>query len=306
MDDRPAHLPSFLVIGAQKCATTSLHGYLAQHPGLCMSTNKEPQFLCCPGDGSLPSWTDMALYNSLEPDPAAYDQLFIDPDGRPTGESSTMYLCDPTVPARLLERSPHAKAIALLRDPGARAYSAWQMWRRASFEPLGFAEAIAAEGARRAEGAGPGRDYVENGRYMTHLTPWRDALGDDRILLLRTEELDHDPVGTLARIFRFLEVDPSVAKDIDLGRLAVGTYIPRNYNVAAYVRHGRVAKAARAVLPDGIRRSIGRRIKAANSAPSTQQPVDADLLDQVRAAVAEDTTALAALYGWDLAGWLPR
>ena len=30
-------LPNFVIIGAQKCGTTSLHSYLARHPPISMS-----------------------------------------------------------------------------------------------------------------------------------------------------------------------------------------------------------------------------------------------------------------------------
>ena len=37
-------LPTFVVIGAMKCGTTSLYRYLQQHPEICMSRTKEPNF----------------------------------------------------------------------------------------------------------------------------------------------------------------------------------------------------------------------------------------------------------------------
>ena len=36
--------PDFMVIGAMKCATSTLHEQLARQPGLFMSTPKEPNF----------------------------------------------------------------------------------------------------------------------------------------------------------------------------------------------------------------------------------------------------------------------
>jgi hypothetical protein len=35
------HAPSFLIIGAQKCGTTTLHAYLAEHPQIATSAEKE-------------------------------------------------------------------------------------------------------------------------------------------------------------------------------------------------------------------------------------------------------------------------
>ena len=36
--------PNFIIIGAMKCATTSLHDQLAAQSGIFMSTPKEPNF----------------------------------------------------------------------------------------------------------------------------------------------------------------------------------------------------------------------------------------------------------------------
>jgi len=37
-------MPTFFVIGAAKCGTTSLHSYLDLHPEISMSSSKEPAF----------------------------------------------------------------------------------------------------------------------------------------------------------------------------------------------------------------------------------------------------------------------
>src|SRR5688500_9994629 len=38
-------LPNFLIVGAAKCGTSSLHKYLEQHPEIFMSKVKEPRFI---------------------------------------------------------------------------------------------------------------------------------------------------------------------------------------------------------------------------------------------------------------------
>ena len=40
-------LPNFVVIGAGKSGTTSLHYYLKQHPEIYLTTIKELNFFCC-------------------------------------------------------------------------------------------------------------------------------------------------------------------------------------------------------------------------------------------------------------------
>ena len=37
--------PDFFIIGSPKAGTTALYAYLANHPEVCMSTDKEPNYL---------------------------------------------------------------------------------------------------------------------------------------------------------------------------------------------------------------------------------------------------------------------
>src|SRR5712691_212635 len=70
--------PNFLIAGAGKAGTTSLHEYLAQHPDVFMSTFKEPNYFV-PGYG-YDNWEDyLALFAGARGETAV-------------GESSTGYL----------------------------------------------------------------------------------------------------------------------------------------------------------------------------------------------------------------------
>ena len=46
-------MPNFLVIGAAKTGTTSLHNYLGQHPEIFMSEIKEPGFFVYEGQSDV-------------------------------------------------------------------------------------------------------------------------------------------------------------------------------------------------------------------------------------------------------------
>ncbi|HEY6366539.1 MAG TPA: hypothetical protein VI585_17280 [Candidatus Binatia bacterium] len=41
---RPERFPDFFLIGAPRCGTTSLSGYLADNPQVCFSRPKEPHY----------------------------------------------------------------------------------------------------------------------------------------------------------------------------------------------------------------------------------------------------------------------
>ena len=105
-------LPNLIVIGAMKCATTSLHWHLDLHPQVVMSRPKELDFFA--GQREL-SARDIEGYRSRFPAHAAI-----------RGESSPNYTRrrkHPGVPARIFSVLPDVRLIYILRDPVERIIS---------------------------------------------------------------------------------------------------------------------------------------------------------------------------------------
>ena len=117
--------PTFLIIGAQKCGTDALYHALKQHPDIAMSPNKEPFFFLM--DGRLPDYRlpGPRYTNRLVYDWEAYQQLFAGAEGkRAIGEASAIYLSSyfpEKTAARIRDRIPDAKLIALVRQPALAA-----------------------------------------------------------------------------------------------------------------------------------------------------------------------------------------
>lgn len=89
-------LPTFLIIGAMKSGTTSLHRYLDQHPQIQMSARKEPSFFSGPEAG-------IPYTLSRVSDVKQYEELF-DPTVEVRGEASPNYTIYPRrqgVPERI-------------------------------------------------------------------------------------------------------------------------------------------------------------------------------------------------------------
>src|SRR3954451_25137883 len=88
-------LPTFFVLGAARCGTTSLHYWLAQHPDIAMSAIKEPtHFLFRPSpDGPVPCiGDDRRLLAKSVPDRTAYERLFPAGGVAAAGDASPLYL----------------------------------------------------------------------------------------------------------------------------------------------------------------------------------------------------------------------
>ena len=102
--------PNLFIIGAPKCATSSLATYLAEHPAVFLSTPKEPFFW----SEDYPELRNRFGMNSLD----AYMKLFEPADGESIiAEGSTNYLRSEVAVRNIMEFNPDAKFIVMLRDP---------------------------------------------------------------------------------------------------------------------------------------------------------------------------------------------
>jgi hypothetical protein len=201
-------LPDFLIIGGQRCGTTSLYYYLRAHPQVLPALIKEVQFLTLHwsrGEGWYRAQFPLGARN---------------PGRRVTApltfEATPYYLFHPLAPARAAQLLPEVKLLVLLRDPVARAWSHRHMVRL-GLEPLSFADAIAAEPGRLSGeverlAADPGYDavryrrysYLARGAYAEQLRQWLGQFPADRFLVLRSERLLADPADGYARVLAFL------------------------------------------------------------------------------------------------------
>ena len=101
------------------------------------------------------------------------------------------------------------RVIACVRDPVARAYSAYWFARLNGWEAApSFEDALELESARRS-GTYQERSeltYLSHGYYAEQLDRWRRVLGDDRVHVVVSDELKHRPAETLREVTDWLGV----------------------------------------------------------------------------------------------------
>ena len=140
-------LPNFLIVGAAKCGTSSLHNYLNQHPDVFMPSYneqgmkvKEPRFL-------IKDLVKDRLHNGVW-DFKSYQALFdIVLNEKAIGESTVLYLYYYHVAIRNIKKylGDDVKIIIMLRNPVDRAFSAYTHVSRSLKEPLSFEKALEIE-----------------------------------------------------------------------------------------------------------------------------------------------------------------
>lgn len=195
----PGRSPDWIIVGAQKAGTTTLHVALHRSPDASPWARKEIHYFTTNWDRPL-SW---------------YRSQFLALPGRKVGEASPYYLFHPEALSRIAATVPDARLVVLLRDPVDRAYSHWAHNVRRGREDLGFVEAIEAEEDRLA-GSDPDdpdaayrhASYVARGMYADQLARVRAHFPAEQVRVVRSEDLYGEPDRTVAGVSRWLGLRP--------------------------------------------------------------------------------------------------
>jgi len=209
----------FMIIGAQKSATTALYAYLADHPEIAMPRTKEAPFF----DGDICDATAWQQFSG---------QHFAGAESKLWGKASPQYMGHPEAASRIHALMPKTRLIAILRDPVQRAWSHYQMERRRELEPRSFDQAVTellqpqqlsharqSVPPRHAHGFEPEQAFYlawsEYGRILADYLEWFPR---EQLLVLTTDELKHDPAQTLDRVLEFIGL-PAGYRPADLGKV---------------------------------------------------------------------------------------
>ncbi|SDF18385.1 sulfotransferase family protein [Limimaricola pyoseonensis] len=195
--------PDFIIGGAPKCGTTSLHFILDQHPQIALPHDEvhffdaddplaHPDFLHVEGDRLR--WYDP------RPDPGQNLDWYADrfPSGAAIlGEDSTTYLMSEVAATRIAALLPRVKLIFMLRHPVDRAYSQYWHLMKTSRVTVGFEQAITRF-----------PHILMGSSYLSGLRRFQSALGPDRVMVLLFEEFRRDMQASLDAVTGFLDAAP--------------------------------------------------------------------------------------------------
>lgn len=182
----PGRLPDFLMIGATKAGSASLHAHLREHPQVFLHRRKELRFF--------------SADHHWRRGPAWYAEQFAEAGDAPAvGEASDAYSrhpIHPGVPERAASVVPGARLIYLVREPFARLEShyRWRLSTGCEWRPPH--EAFLAD-----------RSYVAASLYGLQLAQWLRFYPPESLLVLRCEQLFAEPKAQLARVCEHLGVE---------------------------------------------------------------------------------------------------
>ena len=207
-------LPDFVIIGAQKCGTTSLYHFVVKHPNIAPAFKKEIDYF------STKYRFGEQWYRSHFPTNLSRRYFYKKTKQKLlSGEASPTYIFYPTVSGRMKEMLPDIKLIAILRNPVDRAYSQYHQNIRHKNETLSFEKAVELEEERcagekerliREPDFVPvhyrKHSYLARGVYADQLENWFKHYSKRQFLILTTEDFRKNSQQTLDQVFDFLGV----------------------------------------------------------------------------------------------------
>jgi hypothetical protein len=310
------------IVGAPRCGTTTLAGFLQQHPGVSFSAVKEPHYF---SNHDFSEMDDAEVRDHVGEE--YLGRFFGECDGseKLRAEGSVTYLYAPERMETILKLWPKAKFVIALRDPLSMLPSLHSRLLVTGDETIrDFARAWDMVG-ERAQGRSIPRSaidprflrYDEAGALGSRVEQMFEVVGEERCHVVLFDDLIADPAATYRRLCAFLEIEPRA--DVNLEA--------RRENKA--IRFGwlqrllkRPPKAVRTVLAGEKFRQRekkldareGRAIEAIfkvrkrlldwNRIPAKRQKLDPRVRQEIIDRLRDEVILLSQVIGRDLSHWL--
>lgn len=268
-------LPDFIVIGAMRAGTTTLHRYLDAHPEIGMAREKETDFFVAERNWDRGLGWYQGLY---EPGRARY------------GEASPNYTKHdifPGVPERIRSTVPGCRFIYIVRDPVARVESQYKF--RQVLTP-----------GELPDDSPVWNHIVETSRYHRQLQPYVEIFGRDSILVVDFDALIAEPRSVLRAVGDFIGVSDSWS-DLSEVNINSSSELARMPPWVLRLRQSRLLSDARRLLPQSV--VDGLRGRLASGKERKPAGIGAAKREEIRQALAEDAARFREFTGRAFEEW---
>jgi len=267
----------FMIIGAQKCGTSTLYRILNSHPQLEGAKSKEPHFF--------------SKLESMPPDFEYYHSLFAKKEGVLYFEGSTTYTFYPTYHKKiwdmLYDYNPGMKFIYIVRHPVDRIISSYMhAYLRGNLD-------------MSIESALIEKQYLINvTRYYTQISPFMKKFGPEKVLILDFDDLTNHPKEIISKVSAFLGVSPELFDEN-----AIDTH--ENKTLGRKIIHHKYKSTS---LPIRVIRKLlpflWKRIEEKNSRSFSKRPeLSEDFKDMIYNMLELEIREMEKLMGKDLSKW---
>ncbi|NEQ38135.1 MAG: sulfotransferase [Okeania sp. SIO3I5] len=300
-------LPTFLIIGVQKAGTTSIYGYLTEHPQVYMSPRKETNFFCVDREKKpeenrerKPWMGNKTRIDTWE----KYCELFIDvKDEIAVGEASPNYLVRYQISSEMIKNYlPDVKMIAILRNPVDRAYSDYLMHLRDGIN-AGKLRSLSEQVKFHSETS----STIKKGLYYTPIKHYFDTFGQEKLKIFLYDDLTKDSVKMMQEIYRFIGVDDTFNPDTSKRKQSAA--VPKNQTLNNLLQtrnpiRTAISSTLKLAMSLEMRQKLRSGLVNLNSGGKELQPLSSEERQLLTDFYREDILKLQDLIQRDLSSWL--
>ena len=203
---KDAMLPHFIIGGAMKSGTSTLHTILDQHPDVFIP-KEEIGFFDIDNivqhydfnfyDKGMGQWIAQDLSKDSEAYWKWYSEQFAGGDNILRGEDSTSYLASKFAAQRIALQEKPIKMIFLLRQPSKRAFSNYHHLVRSGVISRTFEDVLQYSPEK----------VLQRSRYKDQLEEYYKHIPKENIKVIVFEDLVADPEETMKDVCDYLELD---------------------------------------------------------------------------------------------------
>jgi len=253
------------LVGAQKAGTTSLYEWLGQHPDICAPQEIKDYHFFTNEDIYIKGVTHL--------------EKFYEGSGAVSLHGAVNYLYFYRKSARrIYEYNPNAKIIICLREPVARAVSAYMYCVKTLREERTFTDALNFElnGGPSTFKQLSDNTYIEHGKYVEQIREFMTRFQRDKIKIVLFEDLMSSSrrEASMRDILCFLGLNEVF--EFEFTHLN-NSGSPRSSMVNYILRKGYLAKVARPFLPRSMRKRIAGVLNEINTSNSK---INVDIKDE--------------------------
>ena len=278
--------PDLIIIGSQKCGTSSLHHHLDLHPDISMSAHKELDFFV-----EELNWKKGIQW---------YESQFKG-IAKLHGESSPSYTMYPNfsgVPERMHSYVPNAKLLYIVRDPIDRIVSHYlhQWYARRVNETL--SSILSDLSGIKA------KHYLNASSYYLQLSQYLDFYELSNIYIISLESLKGSPEETMRGVFRFLEVDDTcvLPQDFTVFNATKAKFRTNKFGYLLLSKSTplrQLVSIPRRLLPHELK----RRIRPLLSEKQGRPAIESHVRELLKSSLREDINRFRKLTGQEFDQW---
>lgn len=285
----------FIIVGAQKCGTTSLTAYLQPHPDIYIPPEKELPYFSSPEMMKHGwSWYLETFFKDALP-------------SQSWGTSTPQYMLYPESFSKIKSQVPDAKIIVVLRDPIQRLLSHFDMMTRFGVEkrPLNvmLEDQLHDLDYFRSTPYHPDHldKYISGGEYGRIINTIYENFEKKQVMVVLLNDLIKNRESVVFEMFDFLGVDSYNLGNLETVKMKGGSKrkVPINHSLIL----GKIANAVRFLglskfIPSNVKRwhevfsSFLDQINVDDSVKSSVVQIKSDTLNRLRSHYLEDSKFL--------------